>query len=134
MSTPLFFPIVSYAPHLPLNNPLTVSELCAMAGVRCRASGAWTKRQVEVVFGNRIQVIAEPGDWGNVQIVVKIKSKVEGYRFALAIMAYSIQDLVAKESIKGTPWSRIAIPRGRPKTGQALTTKERQRRFRATRA
>ncbi len=131
MSIALFLPLPSYVPHLLLEKPLTVRTLCGLAGVRCRASGQWTERKVEITAGSPIEVVAEPGDWGSVRIAIQSGSKLAKARLALAIMAYSIHDVVALESIRGAEWSRVALPRGRPKTGLALTGGERQRRFRA---
>ena len=150
MSTPLFFPIVQYVPRLELRNSLSIRELCSNAGVACRASGVWTERKVEVICGMRAQVLAEPGDWGSVKITIASKpgasfpavarswslgmpvsrTEREQARYALAVLAFSLHDLVAKESIKGQPWLQVSPPKGRPRTGKALTTRERQIRYR----
>gem|GEM_PF-2808169 len=52
-------------------------------------------------------------------------------RLALGALAYSIMDLVARESIRGAAWAAAAPPRGRASSGTALTNAERQRRYRA---
>lgn len=131
MSIPLFFPPVTYVRALELGSPMTLRELCKAAGTSCRASGAWTERQVEVVRGKTETITAEPGMGGRVRIVVGEKRQKERARFGLAAMAYALHDLVAKASISKAPWARIPEPRGRPKSGLALTSRERQRRFRA---
>ena len=133
MSIPLFLPLATVVPALELRRPITLQQLCADAGVRVRASGAWTQRRVEIVKGRSLSVTAEPGDNGQVKIALAHTTDQSDARTALAVMAYVLHDLVAKESIRGASWSRVALPRGRPKTGQALTLAERQRRFRKNR-
>lgn len=133
MSIPFFIPPVTYTPSLQLRSPMTIRELCQIAGISCKASGTWTERQVDLIHGKTIEILAEPGDWGNVRITIPERNKVEKARTALAILAYGIYDVVARESIKGNIFFRIGPPRGRPRTGQALSVKERQRRFRRKR-
>jgi len=131
MSIPLFHAPTEYVNGLTLENPITIEELCKLAGVTCRASGAWIQRLIEVRIGKENRVFAEPGDWGRVRIEVKFcRSKEEKFRQALSTMAYGLHDLVARESIKGQPWNTVTSPKGRPRTGKALTTAERQRKFR----
>lgn len=126
----LFYPPPIFRPKLKLARGVPLRELCAKAGVSCRASGAWTERQVEVATGQQLEIWAEPGDWGAVRIEVPNAPPAEQARMALLAMAYGLHDLVAKQSVAHQPWARLKPPRGRPPTGQALTTAERQRRFR----
>ena len=132
MSIPLFYPPVRYLPRLQLSERATsLRELCGIAGVACKASGAWTDRVVDLSFAADLQIFAEPGDWSTVQITMPVDTPCNAARLALAVMAYALHDLVARQSIQGAPWARVAPPRGRIATGAALTTTERQRRFRA---
>jgi hypothetical protein len=135
MSIPLFFPTVRYAPRLTLSpGATTLRALCESAGVVCKASGAWTERVVDIVTGDTLEIVAEPGDGAPVRISLPANDHRSAARLALAVMAYGLHDLVAKESIRGASWTRIALPRGRIPSGAALTTRERQRRFRARRS
>jgi len=130
MSTILFFPHVTYVKALARRNSLTLAELCNRAGIKCRASGKWTEREVEIVRSDDTAVTAEPGDWGRVRIEMRLRDARQQARFALLVMAYGLHDLVAKQSVRGQEWARLKAPRGRPRQGRALTNKERQRRFR----
>lgn len=127
---PLFFPPVTYLKGLTAGSFLSLEQLCERAGVVCRASGAWTEREVQIVFAENFRLFAEPGDWGRVRIEVPCRGQLKQARLALAALAYSMQDLVAKQSVRGEAWLSLKPPRGRPKRGQALTGKERQRKFR----
>jgi|GEM_PF-1612778 len=136
MTIPLFFPPVTYVQRLSLRAPSTIRQLCEIAGVECRASGAWTERQVEIVGGKELKITAEPGDWGKVMIEfgpMKLATKVgrQGAQIALAVLAYGMHDLAAKQSVIASSWTRIVSPKGRPKSDRALSGRERQRRFRA---
>jgi hypothetical protein len=134
MSIPLFFPPVRYVPRLALTSrATTLRALCASAGVACKASGPWTERVVDVLPGKALEMVAEPGDGAPVQIAVPPGNGRQRARLALAAMAYGLHDLVARQSIRGEPWTRIALPRGRIPSGTALSARERQRRFRARR-
>lgn len=138
MTLPLFFPHPEYVPSLPRRRMRTLFELCAVAGVACRASGAWTNRPVGVGFDPQFPlgcIQAEP-QRGAVRISVP-----EGYaasellmaRYALGAMAFALFDLVSRESIRGAGWISIAPPRGRPAAARAMSNRERQRLFRQRR-
>ncbi len=132
MSIPLFFPAIEYVPRLKVGaRAMTLRTLCEAAGVLCKASGAWTGRVVDLAFGNHLQIIAEPGDWSGVRVYSPITDRQQLAQLGLAVMAYALHDLVARESIVGAPWARISPPRGRVARGTALSSAERQRRFRA---
>lgn len=134
MNLPLFFPPPEYVLDLSeaSADAQTLRSLCADAGVPCRASGVWTERPVVVVPGERYRIEAEAGDYGRVKIEVPAwLSLVDQKRHALGALAYGLMDLVARESLRGAAWARPANPRGRRSSGVALSTKERQRRYRA---
>jgi len=98
------------------------------------ASGGWTERKVEIRHGSLLMIESEPGDWGAIRITMHKSTKTKEAQTALLILAYALHDLVAKESIKNQPWSRVPAPRGRIKTGKALSNSERQKLFRARQA
>jgi hypothetical protein len=77
-----------------------------------------------------LQISAEPGEWSAVQIGIPKSGKRDAARLALAVLAYAIHDVVAKQSIVGQSWARVAPPRGRIASGTAMSLAERQRRFR----
>ncbi|MHB8257907.1 MAG: hypothetical protein ACYDHY_05415 [Acidiferrobacterales bacterium] len=130
MSIPLFIPPPTYVARLPRRHPMTLEAVCAAAGIRCKAAGPWTQRPVSIVHGKRLKVVAEPGDWGAVQISMKPDTRVREARLALAVLAFSLHDLVARQSIAGQPWTAVSAPRGRPASGTALSNAARQRRYR----
>lgn len=73
----------------------------------------------------------EPGNYGKVKIIASFpRDKRKKARLALYILAYGLFDLVARESIRGSPWAKINPPAGRPRIAKAMSNAERQRRFR----
>ena len=130
MSNTFFFTHCEYLTSLNLRDFLTLEDLCHRAGVPCRASGGWTKRKIGIRYADFIKIEAEPGDWGAVQITMPKCTKEKEAKLALQILAYVLHDLVAKQSILGLSWAKIPLPKGRIKTGKAMTNAERQRRFR----
>lgn len=116
MPLPLFFPPVRYVKALDRSAAVPLERLCAMAGASCKASGAWTQRPVIVRDAGHATpwIHAEPGEWNAVEIgVPSLKSDRERARWALGAMAFMLFDGVARASIAGEPWARIARPRGR---------------------
>lgn len=135
MSIPFLLPIptiVSF--QLAVDGELLpLATLCERAGVACRASGAWIERKVRLITEsdrNEISVQKEAGDWGEVRIFMPPqKNKQDAYRLALSVMAYSVFDYVARESIRHAEWRKIPSPKGRVKNSlkAPLTNAERQR-------
>lgn len=134
MSIPLFFPAVAYVQKLVLKRPKNLRQICRSAGVVCKASGPWTERKVEMVRGKALRILAEPGDWSALQIETSVSGTKQQAQLALAVLAYGMNDLVAKQSLVGQEWQRLRPPRGRPRKERALSARERQRRFRKRRA
>jgi hypothetical protein len=136
MSIPLFYPTPTYVASLPLTKPMSLAELCARAGVPCRGSGAWTARQVQVQADRGgLSLTSEPGYKGRVRVLVpEHLDAQQAARVALGAMAYALMDLVARESIRGAAWAKPDKPRGRPPSGRALSSAQRQRAYRAKRA
>lgn len=125
-----FFTPTNYVSELKLLKPHSIAELCERVNIPCLASGNWTQRKVEIRYGEILTIEAEPGDWGAVRLTIKKSTKIKEAQTALLILAYALHDLVAKESIKNLPWSKVPVPRGRIRTGKALTNAERQKIFR----
>ena len=127
---PLFFPSPEYVPRIEAHTPFTTEALCTLAGVACKASGPWTQRRVGIVTGDglRIWVAVTPGREVLIQATQRTPQAMA--RFALGALAYSVFDLVARQSIAGQPWSRVAPPPGRPKSRSAKSNAERQRQWR----
>jgi hypothetical protein len=128
---PLFMPPPRIVPTLRLRQTTTIAELCEAAGVACRASGAWTQREVALECTAAAAVEAEPGSWGRVRVGVPsthARTARERARFGLAVLAYALMDPVARESIRGCEWARPG-QLGRPPTG-ALSNRQRQAAFR----
>ena len=128
---PFFIPSPKVVASLSLRHPVSLEQHCANLGLRCRGSGAWTKRMIEVRYKTELEIQVEPGDWGSVLIMAPTKAAADRSQLALYILAYGLHDLVAKESIRHTSIAEISPPVGRPRISRALSTKERQRRFRA---
>jgi hypothetical protein len=134
MSTPIFYPTPRIVQRVDTSGAMTLRELLSLAGAPCRASGRWTERLVRIAPGIA-GIEREPGDWGAVRIGVHAGlSTRDAARYAAAAMAYGLMDLVARESLRGQPWARPAPARGRPRTGTAMTNRERQRLYRARHA
>lgn len=134
MRAPLFFPPPRYVPAIDTTHATTVADLCAVAGIACKASGEWIRRSVVVNQSDLLAIDAEPGHCGAVRLTVPPQlSGREAARFALCVLAYGVHDLVARQSVAGHPWTKPRNPPGREKSGRALTTRERQRRFRRKR-
>lgn len=133
MSTPLFFPVPRYVAHLPPSvayRPLRY--WCEVAGVRCKASGAWIDRPVQVRAG-ACAIVAEASPGNRVSISGPSRGgRVSLARYALGALAYTLMDGVARESLRGEDWARPSAPVGRPRTGRARNSRERQRLLRAS--
>jgi hypothetical protein len=132
MFTPLFFPPARIVPYVERTGQVfTLRELLASAEAPCRASGRWTERQILLAVGDD-EVLREPGEWGLVRIGIKERStERDAARYALLVLAYSLMDIVARESIRGECWTKPSSPRGRPRTGTARSNAQRQQTLRS---
>lgn len=132
MSIPLYFPIPRYVARLASGSSYRpLRYWCEVAGVRCKASGAWVERPVQVLAGP-VAIIAEASPGNRVAIRgPRNADRVSLARYALGALAYALMDGVARESIRGADWARPAARVGRPRTGRARNARERQRLFRA---
>lgn len=135
MALPLFFPPVRYVKTIDRKNAIPLDSLCDLARTRCEAFGSWTQRLIVMhdAEGREPWLLAEPGDWGAVEIgVPSLGSTVAKARWALGALAFVLFDGVARATLQGKEWARIERPRGRPSHGgRALTNAERQHRFRS---
>ena len=132
MISPIFFPKAKYVPTLSTGGAVTLRQLCADAGIPCRASGAWCDRMVTYYEADCMEIWAMPGPQGSVLMSLpKGMTKKENARMALLVMAYGLFDGVARESVRGVDWARKIKPAGRPKSCLAMSNKERQRAWRA---
>jgi hypothetical protein len=130
MRMPLFFPTARIVVALELERPVTLAELATAAGVQCRASGPWVNRKVVLVPGADF-IEREPSDWGGVRIGVPSEcSPRDQARYAIGVLAYGVMDVVARQIVAGQSWSRPALPKGRKRTGRALSPRQRQRKKR----
>lgn len=144
MKSPIFFPPPRYVPALPDLGPaaaeaMPIRELCAAAGVVCKASGAWVLRPIQVIpdaadSGQAGLVVSEPGGGAAQVHVPSGLDDRDAARYALLVLAYSGMDLVARASVAGQPWARPMGRPGRPRKPGAKTNAQRQREFRARRA
>lgn len=131
MSLPVHFPAPRYVADIATTEAVPLSSLCQRAGVACQGLGAWTERKVVLVAGESLKLEAMPGYAAPIRITLPLPS-LEGQRaarLALGALAYGAFDLVARESIRGTAWSRAGVP-GRPRSANPQSGAERTRRWR----
>jgi len=116
---------------LDAGDAIPLHTLCARAGVTCQGLGAWTQRPVILASGDTLMIEAMPGYASPIRITLPLPTTESqgAARLALGALAYGAFDLVARESIRGTPWSRASVP-GRPKSPRRIKGAERTRRWR----
>lgn len=131
MSLPVHFPAPRYVPAIATDDAIPLEVLCERAGVPCQGLGAWTRRPVVLMVGDVLRMDAMPGYAAPIRITLPLPS-VDGQRaarLALGALAYGAFDRVARESIRGTAWSRASVP-GRPRVQRPKSGAERTRRWR----
>ena len=125
---PAFYPPVNIVRHVDDGERLTVSLLCERAGVACRVTGQAAQRPVIIKkTGAGVALTRLPGDFGAMHIACHNTDP----RFILGAMAYGFNDYAARESVRDLGLFGIAPPKGRPRTGRALSGARRTRRSRA---
>ena len=131
---PVVFPKVEIVKRVPRGHRWTVRTLCRTAGIACRVTGPSAERRV---YTSKIQpgaqegrAFREPGSLGPVSIELKPGKEADLALLALGILAYSAFDYAARESLRGLPEARPALPLGRPRKARPLSGAERQRRWR----
>lgn len=131
----MFFPPARYVASIDRMGAISLAELCAITGVECKATGSWVNRSVAVVVsagGVPPGIEAEPGSCGAVRVTTPAGlSELQAARYSLAAMAYGLFDLVARQSVRGAPWVRPGLPKGRRPRGTAKSNMQRQREFQA---
>lgn len=131
---PAFMPSVQIVPKIARQHPCTVRALCQEAGIECRVTGPSTERKI-YLHADNLDVIREPGATGSVAIGLPEKlwnasDKKPRAVLALGILAYTVFDYVARESMRGRPEAQMALPAGRPRKAHPLSGAERQQRWR----
>lgn len=132
MSTTFFYPPPHYTTKLflPTRSSRSLKDWCSLAEIPCRASGSWVERKICVKKAPLFKIFAEASPHTSVLIESPTTTKPqEQARLVLSVLAYSLMDPVARESIKGAKWNTIST-RGRKPTGKARTNGERQRAYR----
>ena len=134
MSTPLFFPIAAYVSRLSGSGYLSLRTWCEQAGIRCQATGPFAERPIRLRRGRVFSIVAEAAPSSRVEIEIpRGPSAQAAARLLIAALAYSLMDVVARQSIRGVAWARLSPGAGRPRTGRAKTNRERQRELRQRR-
>lgn len=127
---PGFFPKVKIVAEVSAGRRHTVGSLCELAGIECRVTGSSTERVVFLRDAASLDTYREPGPMGSVSIEIPKGDERKRAILALGVLAYSVFDYAARESMRGRPESRTSPPLGRPKKTRTLSGAERTRRWR----
>jgi len=130
MGLPAFIPQPQVSLALPEGADVTLGELCAAAGVRCRVTGISASRPLKIAPARELSAVRLPGQLSPVWLGVPDGPPERRAMLALGLLAYGVFDYAARETLRGIPKSRAVAEPGRPRTGRALTSAERQRRHR----
>ncbi len=130
MSLPVFFPAAEVAATLPAGEGLTVRELCGLAGVACRVTGAPAERRVRLGEASVLRAIRAPGPLSEVWLGVPPAQARARALTAVGLLAYGVLDYCARESLRGLAIAKPSAGRGRPISGRAIVAADRQRRYR----
>jgi hypothetical protein len=128
---PVNLPPTTVVAVAPAGDSRTVEELCREAGIACRVTGPSTKRTINLRYSKTVKACREPGLAGTVTLGLPETVPHKRAVLALGVLAYSVFDYVARESLRGLPESRPSAPRGRPRKPQPLTGAERQKNWRS---
>ena len=127
---PVLFPSVGITKNIRKGQKSTVRTLCLEAGIECKVTGAAAEREVYLHVSPKLEAMREPGAYGRVSIGSPEKDVRKRAIVALGILAYSVFDYASRESLRGRPEVRCALPVGRPRKSKPLRGAERQRRWR----
>ncbi len=127
MSLPVFFPTPEITLELPEGEPATLESLCVAAGVACRVTGLSASRPLKIAVRPQMRVARTPGQLSPVWLGIPPASPRRRALLALGMLAYSVFDYGARETLRGLPESRASAGPGRPRTGRPATPAERQR-------
>ena len=130
MGLPAFFPPADVVAGLPPGERLMLRALCERAGIPCRVSGPPVNRRVRLAPGPTLRALRMPGPLAEVWLCVPRGSRRRRALLALGLLAYAVFDYGARESLRGIAQARATAGPGRPGSGKALTSAERQRRYR----
>jgi hypothetical protein len=130
MGLPVFFPPADVVAVLPPGERLTLRELCERAGVACRVSGPAAHRGLRLCEGPELRALRRPGPLADVWLAVPPGKPRRRALIALGLLAYGVFDYGARETLRGLPVARPTPGPGRPASGRALSSAERQRRHR----
>lgn len=109
-------------------------QLCALAGVECRVTGAPADRPLRLSEAPDLRAVRGPGPLAEVWLGVPPGALRARALKALGLLAYGAFDYGARETLRGLPIARPSPGPGRPILGKALSPAERQRRYRERRA
>jgi hypothetical protein len=130
MSLPVFFPTADVATTLPPGKRFTLRELCTLAGVECRVTGAPAERRLRVGESPVLRAVRIPGPLSEVWLGIPRGNPRSRALKALGLLAYGAFDYGARETLRGLTIARPGPGPGRPSSGFALSAAERQRRYR----
>jgi hypothetical protein len=124
-------PEVEIVKRVPRGRKLTIEKLCLAAGIECRVTGQAADRVIYLSQTSRLRASREPGPFGPVAVGVAGGNERRRAVLALGVLAYAVFDYAARESMRGRPEARFALPVGRPRKARPLSGAERQRRWRS---
>jgi hypothetical protein len=130
VSLPVFFPACDVVAVLPPGERLTLRALCERAGLACRVSGPPARRRVRLADGPALRALRKPGPLSDVWLAVPRGDPKKRALQALGLLAYGVLDYGARETLRGLPIACPSPGPGRPASGRALSSAERQRRHR----
>jgi len=133
MGLPVYIPQPTIVRSLPPGRSVSFRELCEEAGVSCRVTGMSADRSLKISLAGELSAARMPGNLSPVWLGVPRGPARRRALLALGLLAYGVFDYAARETLRGLPESRAENAAGRPRTGQALTGAERQRRYRQKR-
>lgn len=127
---PAVLPKVRIVKRVSRGRQLTVGLLCRAAGIECKVTGPAVGRRIYLYRSGEIDVAREPGSFGAVAVGLPEGNDRDCAVLALGLLAYSVFDYVARESMRGRPEARFSLSVGRPRKARPLSGAERQRRWR----
>lgn len=113
---------------------VTYQELCAMAGVIPRVSGPALERNILVSSDGKNARLTRHDDRLFVSLPHTFRRDKKSALRVLEVLAYGFNDYAAREAVCGRGLFIPVAPRGRPRTGKALTPAEKMRQYRARKA
>jgi hypothetical protein len=124
---PVFLPNPTIMTKVSVGTSVSVKGLCHQAGIECRVTGPSADRLVFLHDANEIEVTREPGNMGRVSIGLPRTDHHRQAVLALGVLAYSVFDYAARESVRGWDEMRPAPPHVRPKIPKPKTNAESRR-------